>query len=270
MRYLLLCLLLTIGTSPMAEPWRVVGDEQFAPYSFAQHRDAPPQGLDVELVSTVLEAAGIDYELRLYPWQRVKRMLEQGTVDMAFQFAGTAERHAQYLLVGPIRTGATVFMTAHKAALKDWQQLSDLEPYVIGQVQGYAYDSTYDQTPLKRDSSAQTPQQLVSMLLAGRVDLIVGDRTQLLHIAHALGAEQKVRILPRRLTEMPRYVAFAKNDQARAARFAEALRRLQREGQLEAIYQRWGQESKSSAPSLLSPASSPLLSDRAEADEAAP
>jgi polar amino acid transport system substrate-binding protein len=245
MRYLLLCLLLTLGSVTVAEPWKVVGDEQFAPYSFAEHRDAPPQGLDVELVSTVLQAAGIDYDLRLYPWQRVKRMLEQGSVDMAFQFAGTAERHAQYLLVGPIRTGSTVFMTAHKTALDDWQQLSDLEPYVIGQVQGYAYDSDYDQTPLKRDSSAQTPQQLVSMLLAGRVDLIVGDRIQLLHIARALGAEQKVRILPRPLPAMPRFVAFAKDDQERAERFAATLRRLQRTGLLEPIYQRWGQEPQS-------------------------
>ncbi|QLC73682.1 transporter substrate-binding domain-containing protein [Pseudomonas sp. LPB0260] len=245
MRYLLLCLLLTLGPATMAEPWKVVGDEQFAPYSFAASHDATPQGLDVELVSTVLQAAGIDYELRLYPWQRVKRMLEQGGVDMAFQFAGTAERHAQYLLVGPIRTGSTVFMAAHKSALGDWQQLSDLEPYVIGQVKGYAYDTDYDQAPLKRDSSAQSPRQLVSMLLAGRVDLIVGDRVQLLHYARELGAEDKVRILPRPLAHMPRFVAFAKNDQERAARFAAALHLLQRLGRLEAIYQRWGQPPQS-------------------------
>ncbi|UTW09336.1 substrate-binding periplasmic protein [Pseudomonas benzenivorans] len=240
MRYLLLCLLLTLGSTSMAEPWKVVGDEQFAPYSFVAGPDTAPQGLDVELISTVLRTAGVDYKLRLYPWQRVKRMLEQRMVDMAFQFAGTAERHAQYLLVGPIRTGSTVFMTTHKVPLADWQQLSDLSPYVIGQVQGYAYESTYDQAALKRDSGAQTPRQLVAMLLAGRVDLIVGDHIQLLHFAREMRGEQKLRILPSPLTQMPRYVAFAKDDQARAERFAAALERLQNEGQLDAIYQRWG------------------------------
>lgn len=33
MRYLLLCLLLAFGAPSLAEPWRVVGDAQFAPYS---------------------------------------------------------------------------------------------------------------------------------------------------------------------------------------------------------------------------------------------
>ncbi len=240
MRYLLLCLSLVLGPPPLAEQWQVVGDEQFAPYSFVPIGSDQPQGLDVELVEAILGAAGVDYELRLYPWQRVKRMLERGEATMAFQFAGTSERHAQYQLVGPIRTGSTVFMTTHKTAIQDWQTLDDLSPYVVGQVRGYAYDSAFDQAELRRDTSAQNPRQLVSMLLAGRIDIIVGDRTQLLYFAREQLAEQQVRILPRPLVEMPRYVAFAKGDK-RAARFAEALQRLQRELKLESLPQHWNQ-----------------------------
>lgn len=241
MRYLLLCLLLVLGRTPMAEQWQVVGDEQFAPYSFVPIGSDQPQGLDVELVEAILGAAGVDYALRLYPWQRVKRMLERGDATLAFQFAGTPERHAQYHLVGPIRTGSTVFMTTHKTAIQDWQTLSDLSPYVVGQVRGYAYESSFDRADLGRDTSAQNPRQLVSMLLAGRIDIIVGDRDQLLYFVREQHAEQKVRILPRPLVQMPRYVAFAKGD-TRAQRFAEALQRLRDEHQLEVIYQRWSQQ----------------------------
>lgn len=92
MRYLLLCLTLALATPALAEPWRVVGDAQFAPYSFLPIADDTPRVLDVELIETVLRAAGVDYALRLYPWQRSRRMLDRSGAEMAFQFAGTAER----------------------------------------------------------------------------------------------------------------------------------------------------------------------------------
>jgi polar amino acid transport system substrate-binding protein len=239
MRILLLCLLLAAHPAVLAEEWRVVGDEQFAPYSYVTADDDRPLGLDIELVEAVMHEAEIPYTLRLYPWERVKRMLERGDAEMAFQFAGTPERMQQYELVGPIRTGSTIFMTTDKSAISDWSELDELSPYVIGQVRGYAYQSAFDQADLSRDTSAQNPRQLVSMLLAGRIDIIVGDRVQLLYFVREQRAEQRVRILPKPLVEMPRYVAFAKGDKARASQFSSALERLRQAGALDVIYQRW-------------------------------
>ena len=238
MRIVALCLLL-LPWALQAEDWKVVGDEQFAPYSFVTAENDQPRGLDVELVEAVLQEAKIPYNLRLYPWERVKRMLDRNEVAMAFQFAGTPERMQQYELVGPIRTGSTVFLTTGKTAIRDWQHLDDLLPYVLGQVRGYAYQSDFDKAELRRDTSAQNPRQLVSMLLAGRIDIIVGDRAQLMYFVREQRAEQDVRILQRPLVEMPRYVAFAKGERARAEQFAAALERLRQAGSLNAIYQRW-------------------------------
>lgn len=238
MRYLLLALLVT-STSLAAEPWRVVGDEQFAPYSFVTAEDDTPRGLDVELVDAVLREAKVSYDIRLYPWERVKRMLDRGEVQMAFQFAGTPLRQQQYELVGPLRSGSTVFMTTAKTALSDWKSLDDLSPYVIGQVRGYAYEENFDRADLARDTTAQNPRQLVSMLLAGRIDIIVGDRVQLQYFVREQRAQEQVRILPRPLIQMPRFVAFAKGDSERARQFSEALVRLRKSGTLGKIEQRW-------------------------------
>lgn len=233
-----LCALLL--ASPLAaEPWYVVGDDQFAPYSFLTADDDTPRGLDVDLVTAVLKEAEQPYQLRLYPWARVKQMLERREVQMAFQFAGTPERRAQYELVGPLRTGQTVFMVNRTVALEDWDSLEALEPYVIGQVRGYAYEEAFDKADLRRDISASNPRQLVSMLLVGRIGVIVGDRDQLLYFAREQRAEAQVRVLPTPLVEMPRFVAFAKGDSARAQRFAEALERLRERGTLEDILRRW-------------------------------
>ncbi|MEO4047889.1 transporter substrate-binding domain-containing protein [Pseudomonas sp. CAU 1711] len=239
MRTLALALLLLLGQPLAAETWRVVGDEQFAPYSFVALENDTPRGVDVELVAAVMRQAGIDYQLRLYPWERVKRMLERGEAEMAFQFVGTPERQAQYELVGPLRTGSTVFLANHKITLQDWTRLEDFTPFVIGQVRGYAYESSFDKADLARDISAQNPRQLVSMLLAGRIDVIVGDRTQLLYFVQEQRAHDQVRMLPTPLVQMPRFVAFAKGDRKRAARFAEALEQVRASGELEAILDKW-------------------------------
>lgn len=231
--------LLLLAPLLQAEEWKVVGDEQFAPYSFVTLEDDQPRGLDVELVEAVMAEAKQPYSLRLYPWERVKRMLDRSEVAMAFQFAGTPERMQQYELVGPIRTGSTIFMTTAKTAISDWQSLDDLSPYVIGQVRGYAYQSDFDQAELSRDTSAQNPRQLVSMLLAGRIDIIVGDRVQLMYFVREQRAEENVRILAKPLVEMPRYVAFSKGDSTRAKQFSAALERLRQAGTLDSIYQRW-------------------------------
>lgn len=241
MRHLLPLLLVLLSPALHAQTWRVVGDEQFAPYSFVTDENETPQGLDVELVDAVLRQTGVAYDIRLYPWERVKRMLDRGEVRMAFQFAGTPQRQAQYELVGPLRTGTTVFMTTAKTAIDDWQTLDDLNPYVIGQVRGYAYQEDFDQADLARDISAQNPRQLVSMLLAGRIDIIVGDRAQLQYFVREQRAQDRVRILPRPLAQMPRFVAFTKGDIEHARQFSEALVKLRGDGTLQRIEQRWAQ-----------------------------
>lgn len=239
MRNIALFLWLLMPCALAAERWNVAGDEHFAPYSFVSLEDNQPRGLDVELVQAVMAEANIPYTLRLYPWERVKRMLDRNEVVMAFQFAGTPERKQQYELVGPLRSGSTVFMTSLNTSLTDWTELDDLSAYVIGQVRGYAYQSAFDKAELRRDSSAQNPRQLVSMLLAGRIDVIVGDRLQLMYFVHEQRAEKSVRILAKPLVQMPRYVAFSKGDRGRADAFAAALARLRQAGALDPIYQRW-------------------------------
>ena len=239
MRTLLLCLLLVAHPAVLAEEWRVIADGQAAPYSYVTAEDDRPRGLDVELVAAVMHEAQIPYRLRLYPWERVIRMLNRGDAEMAFQFIGTPKRRQQYELAGPIRTGSTIFMTTAKTAIRDWSELDDLSPYIIGQVRGYTYQSAYDQADLTRDTSAHNPRQLVSMLLAGRIDIIIGDRVQLLYFVREQRAEKTVRILPKPLVQMPRYVAFAKGDTARAKQFSAALERLRQAGALDVIYQRW-------------------------------
>ena len=221
-----------------AEPWRIAADASFEPYSYLDADGSAPRGLDVELVDAVMTEVGEPYAIALLPWERVKLLLTQRAIDAAFVFTGTAERRAQYDLVGPLRSGETVFVTLERSPLRFWRDFNDLKPYLVGQVRGYNYDSDFDAAELRRDQHATAPRQLVAMLLAGRVDVIVGDKVQLLYYVQQLKSESLVRVLSKPLGQIPRYVAFAKGD-PRARQFEAALKKAQQNGKLQAILLRW-------------------------------
>jgi len=219
-------------------PWIVAADIAFPPYAYLDTATGQPAGVDTEIVTAALQAAGQPFEIRLYPWERAKKVLDGGQADAAYQFAGTPERRAQYRLAGPIRYGITVFM-ARTDGPADYQQLADLSSYVIGTVHGFSYTEAFDQANLKRDNSAPTVEQLLRKLMARRVDIIVGDRYQLLHLAGQLGVARDVRIVGKPLAEVPRFVGFRKEDEEKAQRFERGLEIIRRNGTLAKILARW-------------------------------
>lgn len=237
---LLVALLAWSGPAAAAspKPWIIASDVAFPPYVFLDPATKRAAGLDVEIVAAALEAAGQPFEIQLYPWERAKRMLDGGQVDAAFQFVGTPERRAQHRLAGPIRNGVTVLM-ARVDGPADYRSLADLAPYTIGTVHGFAYTGEFDNAPLNKDSGAANVEQLLKKLAARRVDVIVGDRRQLLYLARQLGIRAEVRIIGKPLAEVPRYVGFRKDSEDKAARFEKGLEIIRQNGTLNRILARW-------------------------------
>ncbi|MEH6458293.1 substrate-binding periplasmic protein [Chitinimonas sp. JJ19] len=230
--------LLLLAMPALAAPWVVASDEAFPPYAYLDTKTRQPAGMDTEIVRAVLEAASQPYQIQLYPWERVKKMLDFKQVDMAYQFVGTPERMEKYRLVGPIRNGVTVLMTRRDGPA-DYQTLEDLSPYIVGTVLGFSYTETFDKAALKKDAGATSPLQLVQKLIARRVDVIIGDKAQLLYLARELGAEKDLRILGQPLAEVPRYVGFPKDEAIKAQRFADGLEKIRRDGTLDKILSKW-------------------------------
>ncbi|MDK2124182.1 substrate-binding periplasmic protein [Parachitinimonas caeni] len=225
------------ATAAVEAGWTVAGDISYPPYSFIDEL-GNPAGMDTEIVAAALRAINQPFEIRLYPWERVKKMLDAKQIDLAYQFVGTPERQAQYRLIGPIRPGITVFASRADHPI-EYRKLEDLTPHVIGTVFGYAYTDAFDRAPLKKDNGATNPEQLLAKLLAGRVDLIVGDKAQFLYLARKRGAEQDLRILSQPLAVVPRYVGFPKDAVGKAERFAVGLKRITEDGTLARILARW-------------------------------
>ncbi|WP_171013900.1 transporter substrate-binding domain-containing protein [Chitinivorax sp. B] len=224
------------GQANAVEPWRIASDNAFPPYAYLDSANKPA-GLDTEIVEAVMRRLGEPYDLKMVPWERVKYLLDNKQIDMAFQFVKTPEREARYRLVGPFRSGLTVLIVREDSDIQA-ARLTDLRGYLFGTVHGYAYTKEFDSAQLQRDDKALNPSQLIRKLLLGRVDIIIGDKTQILHAARLMGEEEKLRVLEPPLAESARFVGFPK-DSDKADRFEMTLNELIRSGEIQVILNRW-------------------------------
>ncbi|MFN4309526.1 MAG: substrate-binding periplasmic protein [Ferrovibrio sp.] len=236
MRRLVLILIALLLASPAAaQVWRIACDENFPPYNFIEQGRVA--GLDAEIIDALVRRAGAVPQIDPQPWVRVQDLLERGEVDAAFQFVGRPDRFEKYFMVGPFRTGQTVFAGRPDSDLR-WNELSDLRGYRIGTIRGYTYGEAFDTAlGLTKEAAAGDNSQLVRMLAARRVDLIVGDRETLTFFARREGV--RLHVLAPPLAEVPRYIAVPRTRPDRAERLAGALAAMRRDGTLAAILKRW-------------------------------
>ncbi len=71
-------------------------------------------------------------------------MTEKDEADLSFQYKSKEERRQKYLLVGPLRSGKTVFAVRKDSEISDYGTLKDFEPHIIGHNFGYSYGEEFD------------------------------------------------------------------------------------------------------------------------------
>lgn len=236
---LVIALLLAVAftSAARAETWIVVCEENFPPYNFI--KDQVKTGIDTEIVLAVLNEIGVQADHQVYPWNRVVHMVDTGEADFAYQFVGTPERMAKYELVGPFRTGKTVFVTPAGRNL-NYNTLEDLKGLTVGIVQGFSYSQEFDSaTGFTKVASATNNQTLVRMVAAGRSDAAIGDYNTLRYLAQQEGVADKIAFLPKPHKEVPRYIAFPKSKADKAERFRAGLNKLVADGTVAAILKKW-------------------------------
>lgn len=219
-----------------AETWTVASEDSFPPYSFT--RAGRRAGIDVEIVDAALKAIGVTPDHQPLPWSRVIRAVDTDQIDLAFQFVGTSERFAQWLMVPINRLSRTVLVMPAGSSFT-YTGLADLRGMTIGVVQGYRYDEAFDQASHFRRESAEDNLLNLKKLVAGRLDAIIGDQSTLHYLARENGLVGQIRYADQAVVEVPRYAAVPKSRPDRARRFAEGMALITGNGTLERILQVW-------------------------------
>ncbi len=227
-----------IAAPLQAETWDTMCEKDFPPYNFIDE-NGNKTGLDTEIVKAVMKQIKIELTIKNAPWKRVVSYVDNNKVSFAYQFMGKPERFEKYWMIGPIRNGKTYLAVLKDSPIKDFNSLDDLKGNSIGCVSGYAYSPEFDKsTSLKKDT-CKNNILLIKKLVAKRVDVIIIDLNNLSYLSKKQGVYDQIRILPKLIREVPRYVAFPKQQKEKSEIFKKGLEEIKANGTYDKILKNW-------------------------------
>ena len=151
----------------------VVGTGEWAPYTSEKLDN---YGFFSEIVSAAAKEAGLNLEIKFFPWKRGENMAENGQIFAVFPYIRTADREKVFLFSDPVAPSKGKFFYL-KSRLKgdlSWTKPADLKPYTIGGVVGYWYEKEFKAVGLDLDMVFDEETNFTK-LKAGRIDLAASE-----------------------------------------------------------------------------------------------
>ena len=168
-RWIWLCWALWLVPGWAAETLQVV-TEDYAPYNYLE--EAEVKGLGTEVVEAMLEEAGFEYSLDIYPWARAISLARSRPNVLINSISRFPERETQFQWIGVIaRIDFHVFALAKRDDIKPFSQLSQARAWSIGTVRNDALEQYLISRNFSNLQRNNNHEANLLKLLMGRIDL---------------------------------------------------------------------------------------------------
>ena len=158
--------------------------EDYPPYQ-TQDVNGNPSGIDIEIITLIMNDAGFNYHFVKMPWIRQTGIaMPSNEIDIILGAIKTKERELMAYFSDPVYFSgynALYIRSGNENRFKSIKSLNDLvgQDLKIAVVRGTEYSSHYTELRKTEPFSSQllkvsNEAQLIKMLLAGRVDAIIG------------------------------------------------------------------------------------------------
>ncbi|MCG7537536.1 transporter substrate-binding domain-containing protein [Pseudoalteromonas sp. OOF1S-7] len=165
-----------IVPSPEPDIQLQVVTEEWVPYNFI-NQQGQVDGRATQKVREVLDAAGVSYEILVFPWTRAMKIAQTQPNTMIYSIFRTPEREAHFEWACPLLRPVKehLFRLASRNDIK-LNSLDDAKRYITALVRGsvtheYLLSKGF-KGGVNLDLSAE-PSSLARKLLAGRVDFLI-------------------------------------------------------------------------------------------------
>ncbi|WP_319586957.1 transporter substrate-binding domain-containing protein [uncultured Desulfobulbus sp.] len=207
-------------------------------------RHLPGQGCDSQVVTEAFAMEGVRVEYEFLPWARGLLLSQNGVVDGAVEWAGTAEqRQTHFVNSDPLSRQEWVFFH-HRETSYSWEHLDDLKDRTIGLTIGYAYNDVF--ADLRKQQPAMFTEAASDLLnfkklLSGRIDLFPIERAVgYFLIKKDLSPEERAKLAedPKPLAEFTPYLLLSRvvpGNEQRMQLFDRGLQQLKANGRYQAI-----------------------------------
>lgn len=173
----LLFVLLALPTATLAEPLKIIGDDDFPPFSF-KAEDGSLVGSDINVLAELEKRLGIEFEIELAPWKRLLLLTEQGKVAGSFALFDTPERREFSHFTHPVHY-STYRLFTKKGHSLDFNSIEDLYHKRIGIQAGFATHPELEEAVKSghiKFIQVFSHNDLFKRLTSGALDAIIGNK----------------------------------------------------------------------------------------------
>lgn len=235
------CLILLVSLfslSASAEvPLRIVvgGDHENPPYEFL--KDGKATGFNVELMQAVADAAGLEVEIRLGPWDVVRKELEQGKIDALAGMYYSEERSRLVDFSVPHTLVSAGLFVRKDSPIRSMDDIKGRE--VIVQKGDVIDDYLKEKGITSSIIEVTDPADVLRLLASGKHDCaLMPSRFQGEYLKQALGISN-LRVMAANLPQLRYCFAVRNGNSALRFRLDEGMNILKVNGKYKEIYNRW-------------------------------
>jgi polar amino acid transport system substrate-binding protein len=199
----------------------------------------PDEGYAAELIRTAFERSGYQVKYFYMPWTRAVETVLKGGYDGLCPVYYTQKRAEEYSLSSEFPAGPLVLGKRVGTDIT-YNQLTDLEPYKIAVVRGYANTKEFDNAKYLQKSFTIDDQTGYRRLLFGSVDLWLADKfvAQYTMANHLPDRAKEVVFIDKPLGIKNLHVAFSRkrpNNKRLTEAFNKGLAEILNDGTLKQI-----------------------------------
>lgn len=235
-RHLLAAAALSAAGLAQASAFRlIIATEEYPPYNMSG-ANGTVTGISTDIVRALLDAAGYEYEIAVYPWARAIALARTQVNTCVYSMSRTPERETLYKWIGPLVSNDWSLFARSGASRP--QTLDETMLMRIGSYQGDAIVA-YLQTRGHMVDVAASDDLNPKKLLAGRIDFWATGKLIGQYRLKQQGIEGVEPVLTFNHTEM--YLACQNQlPDAQVQKLNQVLRTLEKAGTVKKIYASYG------------------------------
>lgn len=220
-----LILLLTL-TSLFAQDTIIrVAYSNWRPYSYTENGKAV--GIELDIFEAVTSMMGYKAEFEEYPWKRCLRLLQIGEVDVVISMVYNDDRSVYTIYPEEHITIADfMFFSLQEKTIEYDGYLTSLKNYDVGSILGFYYGEDYINAEFRKKIEVGDPDILLKLVLNGRLDIGLGNRTVINNSLYYLKSDQSLIFYDPPVRSDKLFVGFSKINklEALAKQFSKSLK----------------------------------------------
>lgn len=191
--------------------------EDYPPYEYIEGGEI--RGMNMDIIREAFKRMGVRASFEPRPWKRALFQLKNGEILALSSGFRTSDR--EQFAVFPdaplgMETNVIIARTGSDVTIRS---LEDLKSLTLGVVREYAYGEPFDSMRGLTKIKAQSSQQLLRMLVNGRMDVAIGNKAVFRYLAKKTNVLNRYKVLLEVGSE-PLYLMFSKARGAKATDLA--------------------------------------------------